>query len=79
MINPLRFESFRNPHRTPALNYDRLNREHQDWLLWWLDGLGIPFSQLDRWGDAMHGQPQGRLDVLIKKFKKKRGWMPTIK
>lgn len=44
--------------------------EHQDWLLWWLDQLEIPFSELDEWGWAMAGKPPSFFGVLARKHQR---------
>lgn len=60
-----------NPFDPPTGLYCREDRSHQDWLLWWLDTLEVPFSRLDDWGDQMEGHGALYMDYLVTKY---RAW-----
>lgn len=60
-----------NPHLRPR-RYDAWNHEHQDWLMWWLDGYAVRFDELDEVGFRLHGRTTDDFDKVILQVKSER-------
>ncbi len=69
-----------NPFQTPYPGqYDNHNQAHQDWLLWWLDKMEVPFSQLDEFGIGMHGKLVAHFNVLATGWQARKAKRETPK